>query len=59
VLDSINDPIFLDFAHTNEVGNRQIASFLFRVLIKEVLASNRDAAEVGPDSARFPALMRL
>ena len=34
IFDRVEDPIFLDFAHTNEFGNRIIADFLFDVLVR-------------------------
>ena len=42
IFDQIDDPIFLDFAHTNELGNRIIADYLFDVLVREgVVAGER------------------
>ncbi len=42
IFDKVDDPIFLDFVHTNEVGNRIIADFLFDVLLREgVVAADR------------------
>lgn len=35
IFDQVDDPIFLDFGHTNELGNRIIADFLFDVLLRE------------------------
>jgi len=34
-------PIFFDFAHTNEIGNKLIADFLFKVLIEERIVSDK------------------
>lgn len=44
IFDKVDDPIFLDFAHTNEVGNRIIADFLFDVLVREGVLSTERAA---------------
>jgi hypothetical protein len=35
IFDQVDDPIFLDFGHTNELGNRIIADFLFDALVRE------------------------
>ncbi len=32
---AVDAPIYFDFAHTNELGNKLIAGFLFEVLVKE------------------------
>ncbi len=45
IFDQVNDPIFLDFAHTNELGNRIIADFLFDVLVREGVVSIERAAK--------------
>ncbi len=37
IFDKVDDPIFFDFAHTNELGNRIIADFLFDVLVCEAV----------------------
>ena len=39
IFDQVDDPIFLDFGHTNEIGNRIIADFLFDVLLREGVVS--------------------
>jgi hypothetical protein len=39
IFDQVDDPIFLDFGHTNELGNRIIADFLFDVLLREGVVS--------------------
>lgn len=44
IFDKADDPIFLDFAHTNELGNRIIAEFLFDVLLREGVVSPGRAA---------------
>ena len=42
IFNAIDDPIFFDFAHTNQVGNRIIADFLFGILSREGLFSAGD-----------------
>jgi hypothetical protein len=44
IFDAVDEPIFFDFAHTNEVGNRIIADFLFDVLLREGVVSTERAA---------------
>ena len=39
IFDQVDDAIFLDFGHTNELGNRIIADFLFEVLVREGVVS--------------------
>jgi hypothetical protein len=46
IFDQVNDPIFLDFGHTNELGNRIIADFLFDALVREGVVSESRAANV-------------
>ena len=36
----VDTPIFFDFAHTNELGNKLIAEFLFGVLVKEHIVTD-------------------
>jgi hypothetical protein len=43
IFDKVDDPIFFDFAHTNELGNRIIADFLFDVLVREGVVSTERA----------------
>jgi hypothetical protein len=50
IFDDVNDPIFFDFAHTNELGNRIIADFLFDVLACEGVVSTD-----GPANTPAPA----
>ena len=50
LFDQVNDPIFLDFGHTNELGNRIIADFLFDVLVREGVVAG-DRATNAPASA--------
>ena len=40
IFDQVKTPIFFDFAHTNERGNRIIADFLFDVLVREAVISS-------------------
>jgi len=44
IFDRIDDPIFLDFAHTTDRGNRIIADFLFDTLVREGIVPGRAAA---------------
>jgi hypothetical protein len=51
LFDQVNDPVFLDFAHTNELGNRIIADFLFDALVREGVVSDSRAASVPAPAA--------
>ena len=44
IFDSVDEPIYFDFAHTNELGNRIIADYLFDVLVREGVVSSERAA---------------
>jgi hypothetical protein len=44
LFDQVEQPIFLDFVHTNEVGNQIIAKFLFDVLARQDVSQNKAAA---------------
>ncbi len=46
IFDHVDDPIFLDFGHTNEVGNRIIADFLFDALVREGVVSEDRATNI-------------
>ena len=41
LFNAVDAPVFLDFAHTNEVGNKVIADFLFRILVAERILTER------------------
>jgi hypothetical protein len=41
LFNAVDAPIFFDFAHTNERGNKLIADFLFGVLVKEKVITDR------------------
>jgi hypothetical protein len=46
IFDHVDDPIFFDFAHTNELGNRIIADFLFDALVREGVVAGERAANM-------------
>jgi hypothetical protein len=44
IFDQVDEPLYFDFAHTNELGNRMIADFLFDVLVREGVVAGEGAA---------------